>query len=183
MSAPKRRNLYENLPRGQVTLSQAAEILGVKKSKVEALVKRVAFPTVIPEEYHLPRRLLLDEVEQFKYLGRVTNWNQVARECAEDAHRNHFHLRDGVWYLEDKDVVVAFNNHPYKAGLPFREKELGEFRKRLATAGVKEVGFATYPEDGYSYALVVDAPAPSRRAHRRSDGRIRHGHTPEHAAV
>lgn len=63
---------FENLPEGQVTFSQAAAILGVMKSKLESLVKQGTFLTVIPEEYHLPRRLLLDEVEQFKYFSRVS---------------------------------------------------------------------------------------------------------------
>lgn len=72
MSAPKRHTPYENLPQGQVTFSQAAAILGVKKSKLESLVNCGQLSTVIPAEYHLPRRLLLDEVEQFKHFGRVS---------------------------------------------------------------------------------------------------------------
>lgn len=63
---------FENLPEGQVTFSQTAAILGIKKSKLESLVKQGTFPTVIPGEYHLPRRLLLDEVLQFRYLARIS---------------------------------------------------------------------------------------------------------------
>ena len=150
---------FENLPEGQITFSQAAAILGVKKSKLESLVKQGTFPTVIPAEYHLPRRLLLDQVEQFKFFGRVSRTgNQIAEVYAFHAHKNHFSSHRGVWYLEDKDVVVAFNNHPYSAGPSFREKELAEFRKRLAAAGLKELGFGTYPQGGYTYAMVIDAP-------------------------
>ncbi len=74
---------YENLPEGQITFSQAAAALGVKKSKIESLVKQGTFPTVVPEEYHLPRRLLLDEVEQLKYSGHVKRAGLIAAAMTE----------------------------------------------------------------------------------------------------
>ncbi|WP_439628609.1 helix-turn-helix transcriptional regulator [Gemmata sp.] len=61
-----------NLPAGQVTVTQVAEILGVKRSKVESLIRRGAFPTVLPDVFPFDcRRLLLDEVVQVKHFGRA----------------------------------------------------------------------------------------------------------------
>lgn len=86
-----------------------------------------------------------------------SKWQRFAAICAGDAHMNWFHSRRGIWYFEDHDVLVLYNNSPYGAGPHLRQRELAEFRKMMTTAGIKELAFATYPEDGYSYAMVINA--------------------------
>ena len=88
---------------------------------------------------------------------KKVNWDRFARACAEDAHVNWFPTRRGAWYINDLDAVVVFNNHPYEDQPALRDEEVAEFRRRLAAEGIEELAFATYPEDGYSYAMVINA--------------------------
>lgn len=85
------------------------------------------------------------------------DWAEFAACCAHHAHTNWFASRRGSWYFEDLDVVVLYNNNPYAGHPTLRDEELAEFRERLRAEGIKELAYATYPECGYSYALVVDA--------------------------
>ena len=87
---------------------------------------------------------------------RKKDWAAFAAACARDAHLMWFSSRRGVWYFEDCDVLVLYNNHPYKHPT-LRAEELAEFRGRLRADGIEELAYATYPDDGYTYALVVDA--------------------------
>jgi hypothetical protein len=84
-------------------------------------------------------------------------WAQFALVCAGDAHENHFPSRRGTWYITDLDVVVLYSNNPYVAGPTLRDEELAEFRERLRADGINELAYATYPDDGYTYAMVLDA--------------------------
>jgi len=84
-------------------------------------------------------------------------WRRFAKGCAASAHEDHFASRRGVWYYEDLDVLVLYDNNPYADRPQRRGEELAEFRGRLRAAGVEELAYATYPEDGYTYALVMDA--------------------------
>lgn len=85
------------------------------------------------------------------------NWQLFADKAAEDAHRNHFASRRGVWYFEDADVLALYNNNPNAA----RDKELAELRRLLAAAGIKVLAFGTYPQDGpdasYTFAMILNA--------------------------
>jgi len=81
---------------------------------------------------------------------------KLARLAAWDAHKNHFASRRGIWYFDDLDVLVLYNN-PYKGFPAQREKELARFRAKLADEGIEELAYATYPSDGYTYALVINA--------------------------
>src|SRR5262245_5392962 len=85
------------------------------------------------------------------------NWVRIARRVAKDAHLNCLHLRRGVLHLKDIDVLVMFNNNPYALHPTLRDEELAEFRKYLSEKGIHELGFATYPKNAYTYALVIDA--------------------------
>jgi hypothetical protein len=92
---------------------------------------------------------------------RVQDWELFARDAARDACENHFPSRRGVWYYEDLDVLVIYNNNPYAAGPQYREAETAEIRELLRAAGIKELAYATYPpagekDAGYTYALVLD---------------------------
>jgi hypothetical protein len=89
------------------------------------------------------------------------DWDALARAFAEDAHKNHFHSRRGVWYCEDLDVVALYNNNPYRQGWHYRDRETEEMRRELQEAGIATLAYATYPAEGeegagYTYALVLD---------------------------
>ena len=81
----------------------------------------------------------------------------LARASARDAHIKHFSSRRGVWYFEDADLLVLYNNNPHE----HRDEELAALRDILVGHGIKELAFATYPrkgkDAGYTYAMVVDA--------------------------
>jgi transcriptional regulator with XRE-family HTH domain len=86
------------------------------------------------------------------------DWAEFAAACARDAHDNYFESRRGTWHFEDEGVVVLFNNNPYVQHPTLRDEELAEFRERLRTEGIRELAYATFPpEDGYTYALVLEA--------------------------
>ena len=88
-------------------------------------------------------------------------WKAFASLTAKDASENHFPSRRGVWYFDDLDVLVLYNNNPYEKFPTLRDEETAEFRRRLAAEGIKELAYATYPvggeSDGYTYAMVIDA--------------------------
>src|ERR1051325_7249346 len=48
--------------------------------------------------------------------------------------------------------------------LPELGEQLAEFRQYLAGQGIKELAYATYPDDGYTYALVVEAAPHQQKA-------------------
>lgn len=84
-------------------------------------------------------------------------WRTLAQSAARDAHRNHFSSRRGIWYFEDMDVLVLYNNNPYEGFPAQREKELARLRAKLADEEIAELAYATYPSDGYTYAMVINA--------------------------
>jgi len=88
----------------------------------------------------------------------ITNrgWQQLAKKYAEIAHDEHFPERWGTFVDEDCGFVVIFNNHPYAQYPDLRSQQLAQFREYLRAHGIKELGYATYPQDGYTYALIVE---------------------------
>jgi hypothetical protein len=54
-------------------------------------------------------------------------------------------------------VIVIYNNNFFGA----RGREVDELRELLAGVGIKELGYAEYPDtgrdEGYTFAMVVDA--------------------------
>jgi hypothetical protein len=90
--------------------------------------------------------------------GETVNWHKWAELCAKDAFDNYFPSRRGIWYFEDLDVLVFYDNNPYDNDPLYmrRMDELCQYRHALNEAGLEELGFGT-TEDGYSYALVIDA--------------------------
>jgi hypothetical protein len=90
-------------------------------------------------------------------------WQRLARQYARLAHTEYFPAHRGTFVDEGLGVLVYFDNSPC-AGLPdLRGEQLAEFREYLRGRGIKELACATYPEDGYTYALVVEA-APTQQA-------------------
>jgi transcriptional regulator with XRE-family HTH domain len=88
-------------------------------------------------------------------------WKEFASLTARDSYENHFPSRRGVWYFEDLDVLVLYNNNPYANFPTLRDEETAEFRRRLVAESIKELAYTTYPvggqSDGYTYAMVIDA--------------------------
>jgi hypothetical protein len=85
------------------------------------------------------------------------DWNRLAKMCASDAHEHHFPSRRGIWHVEDLDVLVIYNNNPYSEGPHLRDEEVAKIRLWLQAAGIEELAYATYPEDGYTFAMVIRA--------------------------
>jgi hypothetical protein len=87
----------------------------------------------------------------------------MAREAAETAHRKDFESRWGVRVLErvlcGKHLCVVYNNHTYADMPTRRDKELADYRRWLADAGLADLAYAEYPDrgryEGYSYALLL----------------------------
>ena len=107
-------------------------------------------------------------------MSKKTGWNGFAFACARQAHEHDFSARRGIYLVEDAkdasgaeegkpedDVLVIFNNNPFAGHAIARDWEVEELRRLLAEAGVKELGYAEYPDtgedEGYSFAMVVDA--------------------------
>jgi hypothetical protein len=95
-------------------------------------------------------------------------WQEIAKNCAEDSHKNNFPSRRGTYIINDMptdggQVMCLYNNNPYKKPFPCRqrEKETEFFRQRMQEAGIAELGYATFPLEGdsagYSYAMILDA--------------------------
>jgi hypothetical protein len=74
-----------------------------------------------------------------------------------DAFTNHFDSHRGVWHYEDLDVLVVYSNHPYDRDPLLRDWELDLLLGKLAAFGVTVHARASYPDDGYTVALVLDA--------------------------
>ncbi len=130
------------------TLDRLARVLGLE---LVATVQQVPRP--------VPRGRKRAKGKQNKEKATMTKeqWTRFALVCAGDAHENWFSSRRGTWHIEDLDVVVLYNNNPYEKFPDLRDEELAEFRERLKAEGIEELGFATYPDDGYTYAQVLNA--------------------------
>jgi len=89
---------------------------------------------------------------------REDSFRLLAFAYARDAHENNFHLRRGIWLLEDVGILCVFNNAPTTG----RDEETAEFRRRMGAAGIEELAYATYPSEGqddagYTYAMLLKA--------------------------
>ena len=91
-------------------------------------------------------------------------WPHFAAACARDAHDNHFPSRRGIWQFTGLPVLVIYNNNPYAKHPTLRDEEVTKFRGELALAGIKELGYGTYPgeddpdgQPGYTFAMVIEA--------------------------
>ncbi len=93
---------------------------------------------------------------------QVVDWQAMAKELAEVAHEDHFSLRRGLWPTfgnEGRKLIIGyFNNDPYI----HRDQELAAFRAWLGSqTDVSELASASYPNDGYTLALILKAPPES----------------------
>jgi hypothetical protein len=104
-----------------------------------------------------------------KKISMAVYWNGVASGLAKDASEKHFESRRGVWYIKPhrmpdgrqaQGVTCLYDTCRYRNSSKRAEETL-EFRRRTKAAGLKELGYATYPPEGeanagYTYALVID---------------------------
>jgi hypothetical protein len=92
----------------------------------------------------------------------------MAANCAQHAHERMLKSHRGTYLINEAptargQVICLYNNHPYKKpAINRREMETDLFRQRMRDAGIRELGYSTYPppgdEDaGYSYAMILDA--------------------------
>jgi len=118
----------------------------------------------------MPRRQKQDGIRVLPY-----DWSESALEMAESAHEDAFESHRGLWRIDDQKTgrVVAlcyYNNHPYADDGPApydlatrprgqRAREIAAFRAWMAEHGIRELAFASYPDDGYTIALIIEAPA------------------------
>src|SRR5262249_41018177 len=79
-------------------------------------------------------------------MGKIVS--RLGDDCFE-AHRGAF------WWQEDRHVAIAFGNDGY-SGDGRARAEVEALRHLIAEMGGKELGFATDPEDGYSWALAFE---------------------------
>jgi transcriptional regulator with XRE-family HTH domain len=116
-----------------------------------------------PKGRKLAKKKKLDPFEEWLH------WHQVALDCAKDSFENNFKSRCGDYLLSDVDKLCIYNNEPTGGiFLNLRDVELAEFRQRLKSEGIQELGFATYPskgqeEAGCTYAMILDAGANRQR--------------------
>jgi transcriptional regulator with XRE-family HTH domain len=133
------------------TLDKLADVLGLE---IITTVQRAQRPA--------PTGRKRKEKKAVAVKLKKADWQRTAYMCAADASENFFPSRRGVWYLEDLGALCFYNNNPYDLYPRRREEEVAEFRKRLKSAGIRELAYATYPppgeEDaGYTFAMIVDA--------------------------
>ena len=85
------------------------------------------------------------------------DWNALARALAMDAHEDNFHVHWGYWDLEDTGQSCVYNN---RGDSEMRRKHLAEFRRRMEAEGIRELAFASYPEQGedagFTFAMILD---------------------------
>lgn len=90
------------------------------------------------------------------------DWQSTARVWAKEACKHDFDQRSGLYSVESEEsgqrsFLVVFNNHDYADYPLLRAQELSEIRRRLKSAHIPELAYATYPHagQGYTYALVL----------------------------
>ncbi|HEY1068800.1 MAG TPA: hypothetical protein VGE52_21950 [Pirellulales bacterium] len=86
---------------------------------------------------------------------------KAAKRLAKQAHNKEFATRVGVWQIDEHRLCV-FNNNPWADDAGRRDRETAAFRDWLNSAGITELGYATYPpagdpDAGYTYAMLLAA--------------------------
>jgi hypothetical protein len=83
------------------------------------------------------------------------DWQAEARAAANRIKARMFQAHRGAIPWRDLGVSVVFGNDGY-TGLSGRvRREVVEVRKRIAAAGMTELGFATDEEEDYTWAMIV----------------------------
>lgn len=109
-----------------------------------------------------------------KLLGEF-QMKELAREYANIAHSHLFQHKFGVTAVEELNppALCFFNNNPYKQNLIVADVQRAAFLQRLSDIGIDQLGHAEYPEsgpdEGYSYAIILDVAATEENAARVKD--------------
>ncbi len=82
---------------------------------------------------------------------------KFAKVVAKLAHNEMFSTRRGVVFFENLGLVAYIDNNPSKSLPKLRSEILKEIRAFLHSHALKEVGFATYPKNGYTNVMLVEA--------------------------
>lgn len=93
--------------------------------------------------------------------------HRLAKEYAVRAYEEEIDFRRGVLpvhSISGSSLLCLFNNDPPTDGSTRRERETEAIRNWLKDRGIKELAYASHPEEGhpdagYSYAMLIDAPA------------------------
>ena len=141
---------------GRLTMDkfdQLAYVLGVTVIREVSQVKR-------PSTKGRPPKRKVEEIQtKVKFTKR--EFEGLAYRAAKQAFEDEFSTRRGVWYYEDWDVVVVFNNNPFNDAM-IRPKELKSLISELKKLGIKTVARSQYGdatengEERYTQALVLD---------------------------
>jgi hypothetical protein len=91
-------------------------------------------------------------------------WNLCAMDCAEHAYKENFPSRRGIYpciVTENGEAVLCvYNNNPYEGYPTVRDEETEKFRRWLRESNIKELSYATFPDQGesvgYTYAMLLD---------------------------
>jgi transcriptional regulator with XRE-family HTH domain len=124
-------------------LDQLARVLGAVITAEVSLVPR-------PLEKGRPSQTKVEKPKMKKH--QAQEW---ADHYAQDAHSNYFSSRRGVWYLDDLDCLLIYNNNPWSVDESIRDREMKRIERRLKEIGIKTLARGTGGE-GYTVSLLID---------------------------
>jgi hypothetical protein len=87
----------------------------------------------------------------------VTDWQTFALDFARNVYP-HFKSRRGLLYVENLDVLVLYGKASAR-DKKSQDEETAEFRRRLATEGIGELAYATWPPPGHEDAITPEGGA------------------------
>ena len=134
-------------------LDLLAKVLGVTVTSEVSQVKR-------PSTKGRPRKKKDGEMDT-KTKPTKRELEGLACRAAKNAFENEFSSRRGVWFFEDWDLVVIFNNNPF-TDRSFRARELRMLVKELKTLGIRTIARGQFgdslenSEELYTQTLVLD---------------------------
>ena len=134
-------------------LDQLATVLGVTVTQEVSQVKR-------PSAKGRPPKRKVDEMQTTLRVNK-RELESLASRAAKAAFEEEFSSRRGVWFYEDLNVVVVFNNNPFNDA-SVRPKELRSLTIELKKLGIKIVALGQYGdtlencEEQYTQTLVLN---------------------------
>lgn len=134
-------------------LDRLATVLGVTVTREVSQVKR-------PSVKGRPPKRKVDEMQTLLRADK-RELEGLACRAARAAFDDEFSSRRGVWFYEDLNVVVIFNNNPFNDA-SIRPKELKLLVKELKKLGIKTLARGQYgdilknSEERYTQTLVLD---------------------------
>ena len=134
-------------------LDRLATVLGVTVTREVSQVKR-------PSAKGRPPKRKVDEMQTLLRADK-RELDGLACRAAKSAFDDEFSSRRGVWFYDDLNVVVIFNNNPFN-DVSIRRKELKLLVKELKKLGIKTLARGQYgdilenSEERYTQTLVLD---------------------------